>query len=308
MATPGDAELVAAARDGDAAGLGVLMERHRAGMRAVAVSLLGWGPDADDAVQDAMLVALRRLDGLRDPAAAGAWLRAITRNAARARLRSCGREARLPVDTPSPEPTPEQAVEEHALRNWVWAALEHLTEPLQLPVLLRYFTDARSYDQIAAVCDVPVGTVRSRLHEARRRLTDHLRQTSATAHDDAVGRAADRGREAEDLLASAPRGEFPATLAALAAPDLLLVGPQGQRGRGPDLLTSIMNSDLAAGVRQRPVRVTAGGSVTILECDLLSPAWDPYHCPPGVLWLIRTDGGRMTRISLHHPSPRGAAL
>ncbi len=54
-------------------------------MRAVAMSLLGYGPDAEDVVQDAALTALRRIGDVRDPAAVGAWLRAVVRNAARMR-------------------------------------------------------------------------------------------------------------------------------------------------------------------------------------------------------------------------------
>ena len=62
---------------GDASCLGVLLDRHRAGMRAVAVALLGYGPAAEDAV----VTALRRLHDVRDPEAVGAWLRGIVRNA-----------------------------------------------------------------------------------------------------------------------------------------------------------------------------------------------------------------------------------
>jgi RNA polymerase sigma-70 factor (ECF subfamily) len=297
-AMPDDADLVRAARAGDPAGLGLLLERHRAGMRAVAVAVLGWGPDADDAVQDAMLTALRRLDQLRDPAAVGPWLRAVTRNAARMRLRSP--PPRRADEPRAPDPTPDELVDRHALRDWVWSALDTLTEPLQTAVLLRHFTDAGSYEQIAAACDIPVGTVRSRLHEARRRLTGRLLATSPI---DASGVPGARGRAAVDLLAAAPRGEFRSALTDLAAPDLVLVGPQGQRARGPDLLVHIMDTDLAAGVRQRVRRVTAGSRVTILECDLLNPPWDPEHCPPGVLWLLRTDGGRISGVRLFHPVP-----
>jgi RNA polymerase sigma-70 factor (ECF subfamily) len=308
MTVRSDADLVRDARSGDAASLGLLLDHHRAGMRAVAISLLGWGPDADDVVQDAMLVALRRLGDLRDAAAAGPWLKAITRNVARMRLRSAGREVALGPHLPDPPSsglTPEQVVDGHALRDWVWAAVETLTEPLQVVVLLRYFSDTTSYDQIAAACEVPVGTVRSRLHEARRQLTGHLLAASTAAHADVGARTAGRRREVEDLLGSAHRGEFRPTLAALAGPDLLLIGPQGQRARGYDLLVSIMDSDLAAGVRQRPVRVTAGRHVTILECDFVNPAWDPWHCPPGVLWLMRLDGGRIDQIRLYHPAAPG---
>lgn len=74
-----------AARHGDAHAFGVLLERHRAAMHAVAVSLLGWGPSAEDAVQDAMVVALRQLDELRDPAAAGVHCRGSRRRRRRHR-------------------------------------------------------------------------------------------------------------------------------------------------------------------------------------------------------------------------------
>jgi RNA polymerase sigma-70 factor (ECF subfamily) len=298
---PGDAELVRAVRSGDPTSLGMLLERHRAGMRAVAVAVLGWGPDADDAVQDAMVSALRHLDRLRDPAAVGPWLRAVARNAARMRIRSAPPTVPHHREPPSTAPTPEETVDRHALRDWVWSALDTLSEPLQTAVLLRHFTDCCSYDRIAAACDVPVGTVRSRLNEARRRLTARLLTTSP---DDVSTVATDaRGRDAVDLLAAAPGGGFRSALADLAAPDLVLVGPQGQRDRGFDLLVHIMDTDLDAGVRQRVTRVTAGSRVTILECELISPPWDPEHCPPGVLWLLRTGGGRFTGIRLFHPVP-----
>ncbi|MET1071421.1 MAG: sigma factor, partial [Umezawaea sp.] len=64
-----DVELVRAAQSGEVAALGTLLARHRAGMRAVALGVLGYGPDADDAVQDASLAALSGIGDLRDPAA-----------------------------------------------------------------------------------------------------------------------------------------------------------------------------------------------------------------------------------------------
>jgi hypothetical protein len=69
--SPSDAELVRAARAGCAMSLGVVVERHRASMHAVALQILGYRPDSEDAVQDAVLVALRRLGDLNDPGAVG---------------------------------------------------------------------------------------------------------------------------------------------------------------------------------------------------------------------------------------------
>jgi RNA polymerase sigma factor (sigma-70 family) len=309
MDDPTDAELVAAATGGDVAAFAVLLERHRAGMRAVALSLLGWGPDAEDVVQDAMLVALQRLSDLRDPTAAGPWLRAITRNTARMRRRSSGRETPVDLlghDRAALELTPEGDLEIHALNNWLWTAINALSERLQIPVLLRYFTAVGSYQEIALVCDLPVGTVRSRLHEARRKLGQALQACAAGVHDDAASLTESRRHEADDLLSAAERGEVHSALAAAAVPDLALTGPQGQRARGRAALADIMMGDVEAGVRQRLIQVTASCRVTILESALISPAWDPGHCPPGVLWLMTVNDSRIRSVRLFHPSVQAA--
>lgn len=305
-----DQELARAAQAGDTASLGLLLERHRAAMQAVALSLLGYRPETQDAVQDAMLVALRRIGELRDPTAVGSWLRTLTRNACLMRLRTSQREIvdeesllALPADTLSPE----QALDRHALRNWIWRALEELSEPLQVVVLLRYFSDISTYSQIAALLGVPVGTVRSRLNEAKRRLGAALLATARASHDDVALLTSHRRREIADLFAAAEQGQVSRALADSWASDLELIGPQGQTSRSRETLMRIMESDLEAGVHQRVVEVTASQRFTIIESDLLSPPWDLHHCPTGVLWLLTLHDHRVERVRLFHPQPAPVA-
>lgn len=186
-----DAALTLAAQAGDVASLGLLLERHRAGMRAVAVSVLGPGPDVDDVVQDAALTALRRVGDVRDPEAVGAWLRMIVRNHARSLLR--GTVDLRPLDdlhVPVTESGPERWLERHALRDWIWEAVEELSPTLRLPLVLRHFSvGVTSYEQIAEACGVPVGTVRSRLSQGRAKLALALAATADAPHGD-VGLAA----------------------------------------------------------------------------------------------------------------------
>ena len=202
-----DASLTRAAQTGEVAALVMLLERHRAGMRAVAVSILGPGADADDVMQDAALTALLRIGDVRDPEAVGAWLRMIVRNAARLVLREAGLVQ--PVDELPLRSThvgPEQWLERNALRDWVWAALEELSPALRMPLVLRHFaTGVTSYERIAEVCGVPVGTVRSRLSQGRLKLAAALAATADAPHGDAEQRVRASRLEARELLAAAAR-------------------------------------------------------------------------------------------------------
>ena len=301
-----DAELVRCAQAGDHTCLALVLKRHLAGMHAVALAVLGPGADADDAVQDAMLLAVRRISDVREPAAVGAWLRAVTRNACRMRVRE-RREAPLTAAVlaiaVAPDATPEEQIERHALRDWVWHGMESLSEPLRLVVMLRYFSEVSSYQQMAAVCGVPVGTIRSRLSEARRRLTGALLASEGAPHGDAALLAAGRRAEAEHFLAEAERGRFEAAAREHWSADAEIIGPMPQWGRSLDFLIWAMRTDQETGVRQRVVNVVASRDITILEAQLISPADGPEHCPPGVVWLQHLRDGRVRRSRLFHIRP-----
>ncbi|MER7681651.1 sigma-70 family RNA polymerase sigma factor [Streptomyces sp. NPDC096934] len=300
-----DAALTRAAQAGEIAALGLLLERHRAGMRAVALSILGPGPDVDDVIQDAALTALRRVRDVRDPEAVGAWLRMIVRNACRSLLRSA--VPARPIEDPRTEATdddPQRWLEQHTTRDWIWAAVEMLSPTLRLPLVLRHFsTTVTSYERIADACGVPVGTVRSRLSQGRARLATALAATADTAHGDTARRVRASREEAHETLAAAESGRFGALMAERWSPGITLFRgsePVGDR----TVLERGMNSDLDAGVRQRLVHAVAGDSLTLWEMDLLSPADDPGHCPPSVAWLMTLDGGgRPHRLRLLHPRP-----
>lgn len=300
-----DAELTLCAQGGDVGALGLLLQRHEAGMRAVALGVLGFGPDADDAVQDAALVALRRIGDVRDPAAVGPWLRMIVRNACRTKLRSAGSaRAVVPVESlplASTWSTPEQVLDQHASRDWIWRAVEELPAPIRMAVMLRYFsTGVTSYQEIAAVCGVPVGTVRSRLSHGRAKLAEALRGTADAAHGDAGALTEASRREGLETLAEAERGRFAGVLAERWAPDVALIMGGSVIG-GRSFLLRGMEGDLEAGVHQRLRHVVASQEIAIWETDLISPPEDPEHCPPAAVWLMSLSKGLVKELRLYHP-------
>ena len=301
----GDAALAEAARSGDVAALALLLERHRAGMRAVALSILGPGPDADDVMQDAALAALRSIADVRDPSRVGAWLRMIVRNRCRDTLRAAHPDTSLDTLAPLPDPDagPEELLDRHAMRDWVWEAVENLSPTLRMPLVLRHFTEGvTGYERIAQVCGVPVGTVRSRLNQARTKLAEALTATADDAHSDIRARTAASWDEAHNTLALAEAGDFDKILTHRWAPEVAFMSGSTRIG-GRDQLAWGMETDLAAGVRQRPVNVVAARSLAVWEMDILNPADDPAHCPPSVAWIMTLSGGRVAQLRLFHPRP-----
>lgn len=130
--------------------------------------------DAEDAVQDAVLRALRHFDGFRGDDGR-TWLLAIVRNACHTMLHRRGRDARATefdeevhseaVDTEDPE----AALLRGAAQESVHHAVDRLPDEFREVIVLREL-QGLSYKEISVVAGVPIGTVMSRLARARQRL------------------------------------------------------------------------------------------------------------------------------------------
>jgi RNA polymerase sigma-70 factor (ECF subfamily) len=305
--SPADEELTRRAQGGETAALGLLLSRHQTSMRAVALSLLGHGPDVDDVMQDAALIALRRIGDIRDPAAAGAWLRAVVRNLCRMRLRDTREVPGLDaIDRPAQgggEPSqPDQVIEQHAMRDWIWGAVEELPPRLRLVLILRHFSGITSYQEMAEVCEVPVGTVRSRLHQAREKLVGGLLASAGQAHDDVSVLAEESAQEAVATLSASERGRLPMDIAELWPQDTEMVGILGRPGERVHPVP-VLRRVLEKGVRQRLRHVVASRSITIWEMDVTNPAGISNPCPPALSWLMFRQNRRVQRLRVVFPRP-----
>ena len=242
-------------------------------MHVVAVSMLGAGPDVDDVVQDALLVALSRFETLRDPDAVGAWLRGITRNLCRRRLRSTPMQVHVAWSDAVDVGFEPQALESLAIRDWVWTALNELSPPLRHVIVLRYFSRVRRYDAIALALGIPVGTVRSRLSEARRIMTASLDALAVAAHSDHGRHEQERAALFVDIYGEYNGGRECARLHDALVPEaeLRVAGvPDVERGR--DRIVRDIETDVEAGVRLRVLDVIAGPDITVVEGAFDNPS------------------------------------
>jgi len=301
-----DAELVRAAQQGDAESFAELYARHYRGMRAVALQLLTDWPDAEDACQDAAITGLARIGELRDPSAARGWLYSIVRNNCRMLLRT---RRPVPVGVAGDDlaagqvDDPVAVIERSAQRDWVWHAIGQLTPATQLVAMLRYFTDRNSYEEIAVACGTPVGTVRSRLSEARRQLVAVLPRARDDRHPDAAALTLRRREEAAEILAAPQENKPLSAVHERWADDLIFHWPDGERTVGFDRLFDVFHQDYERGVTYRLTDVVAGPGVTIWTAEFLSPPDNPEdRCPPSAVWLLREKHGKVAECRFSYAS------
>ena len=191
-----DEELVARAREGDAAAFGELVLRHQRAVHRAALAAVGDSSHADDVAQEAFLLAYTRLRSFRGAASFKTWLLTIAWNQAINHRRKAARWWRRVVDVAdadsgvassvasglsrTPE-TPEQFAACEELRRAIRAQIEALPRRLRDALLLAQ-SGEHSYQEIAAMLGAPIGTIKWRVSEARRVVKASLR---AQGHDNA---------------------------------------------------------------------------------------------------------------------------
>jgi len=130
--------------------------------------LLGNAHEAEDAVQDALVVAWQRFDDLRDWDRFGAWFDRILVNGCRDRLRRRGTVRFIPMD-PSFDPVGADPFHDLIERDALLQGLTSLTPDERIVIVLRYWADL-PLEGISERLGWPLGSVKSRLHRALGRL------------------------------------------------------------------------------------------------------------------------------------------
>jgi RNA polymerase sigma-70 factor, ECF subfamily len=180
---PADADhaYVQATLRGDLRAFEALVERHRDVVVRVAARIVG-REEAEDVSQDAFLRAFHRLPRFRADASFRAWLLQIAHNAA---IDHLNRRRPEPVETGEGQEDPERAVtrlpaerlESRERMARLERKLRGLSPEGRAALVLRDI-EGLSYEEIAAITDAPLGTVKVRLFRARRDLIQMLRRNT----------------------------------------------------------------------------------------------------------------------------------
>ena len=140
----------------------MIVARYQPKMLRLAFSILGERTTAEDAVQDALLRVWKSLDRFRGDSSLSTWIYSIARNVALSARKS---KRQL---VPLVEPAVPAAAPSHAIPD-LMRMVEALPE-LQRRVVILFYLEGKSYIETAELLDLPMGTVKTYLHRARKEL------------------------------------------------------------------------------------------------------------------------------------------
>jgi RNA polymerase sigma factor (sigma-70 family) len=283
---------VKAARAGEMAAWNDLYQAYYPRLLNIALYYCGNTATAKDLVQDTFITAFLKLHQLKEASLFGAWIKKIlTRKYYRVTVNESFTETDVINNIAW-----EQQLEETETHTKLKAAMAGLPEVLKTTLLLRYFSSRRSYNEIAEILSVPVGTVRSRLNEAKAKLSAAWHQPlKSTADQDTwnqfyqqtlsgLHHNAEQRRIFLQHLQQRTR---------VAAPGNRLIA------NGRSFFEGLVANDQACGSWLAPVDIISSGPVTVIEQKHFNSAEYPHHCPPSCVVIIYREKGLADRIHVH---------
>lgn len=184
--TETDQQLVRRAQKGDLRAFDLLVLKYQGRIGSLVSRYVSDSAEVEDVTQEAFIKAFRALDKFRGDSAFYTWLYRIAANAAKNHLVARGRRPSSDATIEDAElfdqggalmeeGTPEEVAMGEELARVVEEALASLPDELRAALTLREF-EGLSYDDIAAVLECPVGTVRSRIFRAREAIDERIRE------------------------------------------------------------------------------------------------------------------------------------
>ncbi len=190
-----DQQLVERVQRGDKRAFDLLVSKYQRKLGRLLSRFIRDPSEVEDVTQEAFIKAYRALPGFRGDSAFYTWLYRIGINTAKNHLVAMGRRAPTSTELDAEEAegveageqlrdlnTPENQMMSRQVGDTVNQTLQELPEELRTAITLREI-EGLSYEEIAAVMQCPVGTVRSRIFRAREAVAEKLRPLLGTGKD-----------------------------------------------------------------------------------------------------------------------------
>lgn len=295
-----------AALQGDSNAFGTLFQWYGPRLHAHAVRICGYTPLAHDAVQETFISAFIHYTSLRDTSSFYPWLKKILINHCLHLLRK-ERSVRFGETIEKNDAVILQSIEESFERSannqQMFEAMNQLSDELRSCVMLRYFSNYSTYEEIAQMLAIPVGTVRSRLAAAREKLIAYYHR-SVDASDSAIKEAEQWSSYYHRLCDKLyhdweNRKEFIEHF----DPMLNIRFTSGKLAQGRTLFEKEIYEDLHFGTFFKVNTITSSGNISVIEGSTNNPPEYADRCPPSSVLIMFRENNKVDTLHLVN-SPR----
>jgi RNA polymerase sigma-70 factor (ECF subfamily) len=160
----------------------VLVRQYRTKVFHLAFSMLGNREQAEDATQEVFIRIWRALPGYRGLASVSTWIYSIARNASLTALKSAGARRTVSLEDPGTRAEAERKADPHDRPHA--PDLQRLVGELpemQRQVVMLFYMEEKSYEEVSRLLGIPMGTVKTHLHRARNTLALKWRKERSDA-------------------------------------------------------------------------------------------------------------------------------
>ena len=301
-------KLVEEAKNGCIESFTCLFESLRPALYAKALMFLGYGNEAKDVMQETFIAAFSKMHQLKNNHKFNTWIHTILKNQCllikrdQKRLFSTDHLFLLKNEHLRVLHSTEDFLIKQNINGYLLEVIARLEEKKRIVVLLRFYSEYNSYDEIAQILNIPVGTVRSRLSLAKKELhatisrlknIDHYSglKTESDIFDDGIA-------EAWTKLYRGDRTGFLSHF----DHDILIRFSSGKQEQGIKRWAQEWDIDLKSGVRFKPNHIVNSGNLTIVEGPIINPPDKPKLCPPEAGFVFFHKSRSIYRTHLHYAS------
>ena len=281
-----------------------LITYYHAQLLSYALRICGYSDIAEDALQDAYIIAFTRLHEVKEPENFYYWLRTIVKRSCWQQLK--GKRNMLPlsaklIDSKIADEGLEREIEKNNLNEFLRERINRLSGTLKTVVLLRYFTDYNDYDNISEILNIPVGTVRSRLNEAKKQLKK-IWSNNLSGMPDEIRRESDYWNEfywdsIQNLQTdTSVRGKFINHF----AEELSITFTGGKSATGRNLIEKEFEDDLNYGTSYGTGTVFNLKDIGILQGENINPKEYPDRCPPTSTLIFHRQKDKTIFLQFHN--------
>ncbi|MEO8398970.1 MAG: sigma-70 family RNA polymerase sigma factor [Ignavibacteriaceae bacterium] len=288
-----------------------LVTYYHASLLSYALKICKYNNIAEDALQEAYINAYIHFNEVEQPEKLLSWLLTIVRRSCWLQMKSS--KSFLPlsvkqIDSKIFDAGLERNFEQNNLNEYIHERINHLSDTLKIVVLMRYFTVYNDYESISEILGIPVGTIRSRLNEAKKQLKKVWNYSLSDLPEN-IQRESSYWNEFYFTTFNNVHIEENSRLKLIEhiLPNVKILYTSGKTATGREPIKKELDEDIKFGIRYNTQTVFNLKDIGIIQGENINSAEYPDRCPPTSTFIFKRIKEKAFFMQIHNEARKTAS-